>query len=129
MFEVIHKATFQNELRAVAKERRLQVLDKIEVLQDDPAPHEPLKKLLHGYKDRVYRLRSGDFRVFYTYGDGWVTLLGVSDRKDAYRGEHVEANGPGFDFDELPKGNWTPQLAREPTELAQARPADEFAHA
>ena len=97
-FEVIHKPTFQNQLRALPKDRRLQVLDKIEILQEDPSPREPQKKMLHGYKDRVYRLRSGDFRVFYTYGNGWVTLLGVSDRKDAYRGEQVAAEGPGFDL-------------------------------
>jgi superfamily I DNA/RNA helicase/mRNA-degrading endonuclease RelE of RelBE toxin-antitoxin system len=114
-FDVIHKPTFQNQLRALPKERRLQVLDKIDILQDDPSPHEPLKKLLHGYKDRVYRLRSGDFRVFYTYGNGWVTLLGVSDRKDAYRGDQIAAEGPGFDLDEVPKGDWTPELERQHT--------------
>lgn len=111
-FEVIHKPTFQNQLRALPKERRLQVLDKIEVLQDDPSPHAPQKKQLHGYKDRVYRLRSGDFRIFYTYGNGWVTLLGVSDRKDAYRGEQVTAEGPGFDISELPTEEWVPEPER-----------------
>jgi mRNA-degrading endonuclease RelE of RelBE toxin-antitoxin system len=74
-FELIHKRTFENQLRGLPPDRRLQVMDKISILRDDPSPHEPLKKQLHGYKDRVYRLRSGDFRVFYTYGDGWVTLL------------------------------------------------------
>ncbi len=112
-FEVIHKPTFQNQLRALPKERRLQILDKIDVLQDDPSPHEPLKKKLHGYKGDVYRLRSGDFRVFYTYGNGWVTLLGVSDRKDAYRGSRIDAEGPSFDLDEVPKGDWQPELERE----------------
>jgi len=108
-FEVIHKRTFENQLRGLPPDRRLQIMDKIGILRDDPNPHEPLKKQLHGYKDRVYRLRSGDFRVIYTFGDGWVTLLGVYDRKDAYRGEKFEAEEPGFDLAEVPKGDWLPE--------------------
>jgi superfamily I DNA/RNA helicase/mRNA-degrading endonuclease RelE of RelBE toxin-antitoxin system len=124
-FELIHKRTFENQLRGLPPDRRLQVMDKISILRDDPSPHEPLKKQLHGYKDRVYRLRSGDFRVFYTYGDGWVTLLGVSDRKDAYRGEKIEAEEPGFDLDSVPKGDWMPEREPSPRNSAIAPPPTE----
>jgi superfamily I DNA/RNA helicase/mRNA-degrading endonuclease RelE of RelBE toxin-antitoxin system len=94
-FELIHKPTFTNQLLRIPRERIGQVLDKIErELRADPAPHDPVKKKLHGYKGDVYRLRSGDYRVLYTYGDGWVTLLGVDDRKDVYRGEQLVAEEP-----------------------------------
>jgi superfamily I DNA/RNA helicase/mRNA-degrading endonuclease RelE of RelBE toxin-antitoxin system len=86
-FEIIHKPTFTNQLLAIPKERAMQVLEKIEVLRDDPKPHGNLKKKLKGYKGDIYRLRSGDFRIIYTYGDGWVALLGVDARKDVYRGD------------------------------------------
>ncbi|MBD2463394.1 UvrD-helicase domain-containing protein [Oscillatoria sp. FACHB-1407] len=90
-FEIIHKPTFTNQLLAIPKERVVQILEKIEVLRDDPKPHGSLKKKLHGYKGDIYRLRSGDFRIIYTYGDGWVALLGVDARKDVYKGDKLIA--------------------------------------
>ena len=99
-FEIIHKPTFTNQLLAIPKERVIQVLEKIEVLRDDPKPHGKLKKKLHGYKGDIYRLRSGDFRIIYTYGDGWVALLGVDARKDVYKDNNKDKlidEGTGVD--------------------------------
>ncbi len=101
-FELIHKPTFTNQLFAIPKERVLQVLEKIEVLRDDPKPHGNLKKKLHGYKGDVYRLRSGDYRIIYTYGDGWVALLGVDARKDIYKGSKLVAETTPLDVSSLP---------------------------
>jgi superfamily I DNA/RNA helicase/mRNA-degrading endonuclease RelE of RelBE toxin-antitoxin system len=88
-FEIVHKPTFTNQLLAIPRERVVQILEKIERLREDPSPHGNLKKKLHGYKGDVYRLRSGDYRVLYSYGNGWVTLLGVDDRKDVYKGDRL----------------------------------------
>ncbi|MCU1449127.1 MAG: UvrD/REP helicase, partial [Acidimicrobiales bacterium] len=33
----------------------------------------------------VFRLRVGNYRVLYTFGEGYVTPLTVDDRKDVYR--------------------------------------------
>lgn len=101
-FEIIHKPTFTNQLLAISKERVVQILEKIEVLRNNPRPHGNLKKKLHGYKGNVYRLRSGDYRIIYTYGDGWVTLLGVDARKDIYKGNKLVAETPEIDIDRLP---------------------------
>lgn len=101
-FEIVHKPTFTNQLFAIPRERVVQVLEKVERLREDPKPHGDLKKKLHGYEGDVYRLRSGDYRVLYTYGDGWVTLLGVDDRKDVYKGERLIAEGPEVAVTGLP---------------------------
>ena len=101
-FEIVHKPTFTNQLLAIPKERVVQVLEKVERLREDPRPHGDLKKKLHGYEGNVYRLRSGDYRVLYTYGDGWVTLLGVDDRKDIYRGDRLLAEEPEVAVGGLP---------------------------
>jgi mRNA-degrading endonuclease RelE of RelBE toxin-antitoxin system len=85
-FEIIHKPTFTNQLLGIPKEFVVQILEKIEFLRDDPKPKGNLKKKLHGYKEKIYRLRSGVYRIIYTYGDGWVILLGVDARKDIYKG-------------------------------------------
>lgn len=38
-FEIIHKPTFTNQLLAISKEQILHILEKIEVLRNDPKPH------------------------------------------------------------------------------------------
>ncbi|HEU5342925.1 MAG TPA: UvrD-helicase domain-containing protein [Ktedonobacterales bacterium] len=107
-FELIHKPTFTNQLLAIPRERIGQILAKIEKeLRTDPSPHDPIKKKLHGYRGDVYRLRSGDYRILYTYGDGWVTLLGVDGRKDVYRGEQLVAEEPDIPIRAIPSvDNW-----------------------
>lgn len=101
-FDIIHKPTFTNQLLAIPKEYVVQILEKIEVLYDDPKPHGNLKKKLHGYKGDVYRLRSGDYRIIYTFGDKWVALLGVDNRKDVYKGDKLVAETTDIDISSLP---------------------------
>lgn len=104
-FELLYKPTFTNQLLTISKERVLQVIGKIEeVLREDPKPHGKLKKKLHGYKGNIYRLRSGDHRVIYTYSisDGWVALLGVDARKDVYKGDKLIAEDTELDISTLP---------------------------
>jgi superfamily I DNA/RNA helicase/mRNA-degrading endonuclease RelE of RelBE toxin-antitoxin system len=101
-FEIIHKPTFTNQLLVFPKEQVVQILEKIEVLRDDPKPHGKLKKKLHGYKGDVYRLRSGDYRIIYTYGDGWVVLMGVDARKDVYKGDKLVAENTEINISSLP---------------------------
>ncbi len=98
MYELIHKPTFTNQLLGLQPRVMSQVLGKVELLRDDPRPQGDLKKKLHGYDGGVYRLRSGDFRIVYSYGEGWVVLLGVDDRKDVYRGTRLVAERPAVDL-------------------------------
>ena len=102
LFELIYKPTFTNQLLAIPHDRMRQVIEKIELLRENPEPHGKLKKKLHGYKGNIYRLRSGDHRIIYTYGDGWVTLLGVDARKDVYKGQKLVAEGTELDVSSLP---------------------------
>ncbi len=121
-FELIHKPTFTNQLLAIPRDQVVQILQKIEILRDDPAPHSPVKKKLHGYKGNVYRLRSGDYRVVYTYGDGWVSLLGVDARKDVYKGEHLVAEEPSVPIDTLPElEDWLEPVERSAHASGHAR--------
>jgi len=101
-FDIIHKPTFTNQLLAIPKEYVVQILEKVEVLRADPKPHGNLKRKLHGYRGNVYRLRSGDYRIIYTYDDGWVALLGVDARKDVYKGDKLVAETTEFDVSTLP---------------------------
>jgi mRNA-degrading endonuclease RelE of RelBE toxin-antitoxin system len=101
-FELIHKPTFTNQLLTIPKEQITQILEKIELLRDNPKTQGKLKKRLHGYEGKVYRLRCGDYRIIYSYGDGWVSLLGVDQRKDVYKGNKLMAEAVAVDVHQLP---------------------------
>src|SRR5437588_755566 len=101
-FELIYKPAFTNQLLGLPRNRIPQIIEKIESLREDPSPHGAVKKKLVDCKGDVYRLRSGDYRIVYTYGDGWVTLLGVDDRKDVYRRGRMVAEGPEISVADLP---------------------------
>ena len=129
-FELLYKPTFTNQLLTIPQDRLRQVFEKIELLREDPKPHGKLKKKLHGYKGNIYRLRSGDQRIIYTYGDGWVALLGVDARKDVYKGQKLVAGETELDVSSLPdmQDLLTPTPTTHPTvtqRTAQKTPAAE----
>jgi superfamily I DNA/RNA helicase/mRNA-degrading endonuclease RelE of RelBE toxin-antitoxin system len=116
-FELLHKPTFTNQLLALSKEYMVQVIEKVERLRDDPKPDGKAKKKLKGYKNNVYRLRSGDLRIIYTIAGNCVALLGVDDRKDVYRSEPLDVEPTSLDeqtLDEIDE-------ALEPQEIPPIR--------
>lgn len=92
-FEMVHKPTFVNQLLVIPPDRIKQVIKKTEVLRDNPYPDGDSKKKLQGYRGNIYRLRSGDYRILYTFDNSCVTLLTVDARKDVYRGKLPAAEG------------------------------------
>jgi len=112
-YELIHKPTFTNQLLAIPTAQISQILEKIERLRENPKTQGNLKKRLHGYRGKVYRLRCGDYRIIYTYGNGWVSLLGVDQRKDVYKGTKLVADSPNFEINQLP--NTAELLSLKPT--------------
>jgi len=82
--DIVHKPMFTNQLFGQPKARLSQIIQKIELLREEPHPQGNVKKKLYGTKGHVYRLRSGDYRILYAYDDNNVVLLGVDDRKDVY---------------------------------------------
>lgn len=103
-YDLVMTKRFRNQYRGLDAKISRQVMEKLDQLCEDPAPHEPMKKKLHGVKGDAYRLRSGDFRILYTYGGNVVTLLGVDDRKDVYKGDFLVAfdNAPDVAADQIP---------------------------
>jgi mRNA interferase RelE/StbE len=75
-------------LQTLQKKTRRQIVEKIEALANDPLP--PGHKMLKGMKDdeeRVYRIRSGDYRVLYVLraNPRHIVILDIDHRKDIYR--------------------------------------------
>jgi mRNA-degrading endonuclease RelE of RelBE toxin-antitoxin system len=90
------KPSFTQELHGLPREVLGPLWEKLGFLVEDPHPDGKLKKKLAG-RDDIYRLRVGDWRLFYTYGDAWIRLLAVRRRDGrTYRDglDDVEADEP-----------------------------------
>lgn len=83
-FAYSHKAL--EYLKSIQQKLRKQIVAKIQALAADPMP--PGVKLIQGMTDgeeRVYRIRSGDYRVLYVVRGAIVVVLDIDHRKDVYR--------------------------------------------
>lgn len=79
------KPNFLKELGKLPANHQAQILGKVQMLATDPEPDAKTRKRLKGVKDGLCRLRSGDYRVFYSYDDDSVSLYSVRIRsKDTY---------------------------------------------
>lgn len=87
--EINIKPSCMLEIQAYPAANTAQLWEKINYLVDDPIPDGKLKKKLHVYKG-VYRLRVGDYRIFYTFGDSWVSLLGLRRRHEKLYKEKIK---------------------------------------
>jgi superfamily I DNA/RNA helicase/mRNA-degrading endonuclease RelE of RelBE toxin-antitoxin system len=84
-FELNIKPSFMADLLTLpSKKTARMVQQKVEELQKDPTPDGHHKKKLKGHAEPVYRLRCGDYRVFYTFGQGWIRLLGIRLHHEGY---------------------------------------------
>lgn len=98
------KPSCMREIAAFPSERTALLWEKIDALVSDPLPDGKVKKKLKG-ADGVYRMRVTDHRVFYRFGEDWISLLGVRRRaEDTYDGvpdETPDAPAPDDSDDDL----------------------------
>ncbi len=82
------KPSFTAEWLALPKSEIPHILDKINLLMEDPTPDAKAKKQLKHLHPRLHRIRCGDYRIFYTFEDPYISLLSVQRRKeDTYDGD------------------------------------------
>jgi mRNA-degrading endonuclease RelE of RelBE toxin-antitoxin system len=85
------KPSCMREIATFPSGRAALLWDKIDALVSDPLPDGKMKKKLKG-ADGVYRMRVTDHRVFYRFGEDWISLLGIRRRQeDTYDGVPDEA--------------------------------------
>lgn len=80
--QITIKGSFARDVLAFPADRTATLWEKINFLVDDPLPDGKVKKKLKG-ADGIYRLRVGDHRLFYRFGDDWISLLGIRLRNEA----------------------------------------------
>lgn len=98
------KPSCMSEIAAFPSDRAALLWDKIDALVSDPLPDGKVKKKLKG-ADGVYRMRVTDHRVFYRFGEDWISLLGIRRRaEDTYNdvpGEAADVPPPDDSDDNL----------------------------
>ena len=104
--------TFLNELLNLPRDVSKRVPRIVEILEKDPISAQGDAKKLKGYENNVYRVHVGrDYRLIYSFGQGWVKLLSIRKRSEAYEDE------PSADFEKPPSypspGILEPQLTLE----------------
>ncbi len=105
--------TFFSELLNLPQAVQKKISKTLKVLEADPISAQGDAKKLKGYTNNVYRVRIGDYRLFYSFGQGWVKLLSVRKRDErTYEIELVEVDAPA----PPPEGNiLEPQQQETPT--------------
>lgn len=91
---------FLSEWLALVPKEQSQIMSKLQLLIADPRPDGATKKQLKYVNREVYRLRSGDYRVFYTFDDRFVSLLKLVRRDNDTYDDQVRAEyfrGPAAD--------------------------------
>jgi len=76
------KPSFQTEWLALPPKEVHQVLEKITLLTQDPVPDGKVKKQLKHMNDKLHRIRCGDYRIFYTFEQPYISLLALRRRND-----------------------------------------------
>lgn len=100
--QITIKPACMRELLNFPSDRTSSLWEKIGYLVNDPFPDGKVKKKLRD-SDGIYRLRVGNHRVFYRFGDDWVSLLGIRRRReDTYRGVPRSEDNPSLppEFDD-----------------------------
>src|SRR5437588_7099818 len=90
-WRITQKPDFFQALLALSPKEIHQVLEKINHLVQDPTPDAKVKKQLKHMNGRLHRIRSGDYRIFYTFEQPYISILALRRRDDDTYDEDMDA--------------------------------------
>ncbi|GLV59774.1 DNA helicase [Dictyobacter sp. S3.2.2.5] len=93
-WELLMKPAFLDYLLKLPSKEVKQVRDKVEMLEQNPLPDGKLKKQLTHMPGRPYRIRSGDYRIFYTFQQDVICIYKMDDRDDDTYSDTVAPEAP-----------------------------------
>jgi superfamily I DNA/RNA helicase/mRNA-degrading endonuclease RelE of RelBE toxin-antitoxin system len=85
------KPSFQTEWLALPLKESHQILEKIAMLTENPHPDGKVKKHLVHIDPKLHRLRSGHYRIFYTFDKQFISLLALRYRQEDTYDEDFDA--------------------------------------
>jgi len=122
LFELNLKPSFMADLLGLPNKKTARMVQqKVEDLQKDPTPDGKLKKKLKGHAEPVCRLRCGDYRVLYTFGKGWIRLLGIRLHHEGYDDESLDYESPSH-MPSMDAATATEPAANKPAKVPVAVP-------
>jgi mRNA-degrading endonuclease RelE of RelBE toxin-antitoxin system len=81
-WNVAEKPSFTSELNALPAKEMRRVMAKFQELVQDPKPDGKVKKQLKHTDPPLYRIRCGEYRIFYTFTYPFISLLALRQRDD-----------------------------------------------
>jgi mRNA-degrading endonuclease RelE of RelBE toxin-antitoxin system len=84
-FQVFLSEKAQQDLDAIPTKQADQILADCRRLADDPIPDGKRVKKLQGFKDALYRLRAGDYRVVFRRTGTRIDIVRVLSKGDFQR--------------------------------------------
>ena len=81
--EIRMKPAFFEHSRAIPLKEMGQIMAKIDLLCQDPQPDGNLKKQLRHLSGKIYRLRSGDYRILYRFDERNINILAIRKRDES----------------------------------------------
>jgi superfamily I DNA/RNA helicase/mRNA-degrading endonuclease RelE of RelBE toxin-antitoxin system len=102
------KQSFQTDWLALPPKEAHQVLEKIALLAQDPTSDAKVKKQLKHIDPRLHRMQAGDYRIFYTFEQPYISLLGLVRRDDDTYDQEMDAEfigGLNAEFGGIVKAN------------------------
>lgn len=125
-----YQPSFFNELLDLPKKISKRVSKKIALLEQDPYSAKGDAKKLKDFSN-VYRVRIGDYRLFYVIGDSWLKILSIRKRdeqtysienpkvvedinKPTSQLEPIPAKGPDYKFPATEALPVIPEVSEKP---------------
>ena len=84
-FEVFLSEKAQRDLDAIPSKQAEQILADCRRLAEDPVPDGKRIKKLQGFKENLYRLRAGDYRVVFRRSGTRIDIARVLNKGDFQR--------------------------------------------
>ncbi|HYU76976.1 MAG TPA: UvrD-helicase domain-containing protein [Ktedonobacteraceae bacterium] len=108
-WRITQKPDFFKALVALPPKEMHQIMEKINLLAQDPTPDAKVKKQLKYLNGRLHRIRSGDYRIFYTFEQPYISILALRRRDDDTYDEDMDVEflgglDPQFDEAQTNKG-------------------------
>lgn len=94
---LVQRPGFLNDLLQFDAPSIKQILGKCQMLQESPEEGGKAKARLSGRTDNLHRLRTGKFRIFYSYDEEKVSLWGV--RRKTVKGQYRGKKGGDVTYD------------------------------
>src|SRR5258708_1485808 len=81
-WHIYHKPDFYKALLALPPKEMHQIIEKVNLLTQDPTPDAKVKRQLKYMHGKLHRIRAGDYRIFYTFEKPNISILALRRRDD-----------------------------------------------